>query len=140
MAKKSGGNKSAAIRDYYAANPDAKPKAVLAALTEAGIDTTTAFISTIRTNMKKGKVGGKRGRPAGSVNKKGPGRPATKRGPGRPASKKGPGRPKTVGRPAAASSVTVSVDSLIQVKKVVDELGSIEETRAALTALEKLLR
>ncbi|MGV3485606.1 MAG: hypothetical protein ACO1RT_14415, partial [Planctomycetaceae bacterium] len=57
MAKKSGGpNKSQAIRDYYAAHPNAKPKEISAELKKAGIDVTPAFISTIRsTSMGKKK-------------------------------------------------------------------------------------
>ena len=128
--KKRGPNKSAAIRDYYEANPNAKPKEVQAALADQGVKTTTAFVSTIRTNMKKGK-GTKR-----------PGRPPAKsgRGPGRPAGKTSR---KTVAKRKTAASADpsgVSIDSLIKVKKVVEEMGSVDDARAALNALEKLLR
>jgi len=124
MAKKSAGqNKSAAIRDYYKSHPKAKPKEVLSALQASGIKTTTAFISTIRSNMKKGLGTGKRGRPAGSVTRR-------------------PSKAVTRGRRPAASSPSseVSIDSLLKVKRVVEEMGSVDEARAALNALEKLLR
>ncbi len=126
--KKSGPNKSAAIRAYYEANPNAKPKEVQEGLEAQGVKTTTAFISTIRTNMKKGVGGGRRGRPA-----------KTGAGPGRPA---GGTKRKGAGRPAASAkkSNEVSVESLLKVKEVVQQMGSVDEARAALNALEKLLR
>ncbi|WDQ19295.1 hypothetical protein [Rhodopirellula sp. P2] len=127
MAKKSGGpNKSQSIRDYYAANPDAKPMEVAAELSKKGIVVTPAFVSTVksttmgksakksaRKSAKKPAVsakkstGAKRGRPVGSTNK--------------------------------ATSNEVSLDSLIQVKKIVEEMGSVQDAKNALTALEKLM-
>lgn len=66
---KSGSNKSAAIRDYKAANPAAGPKEIAEGLEKSGVSVTPQFISTVLSNAKKkgGKVG-KRGRK--------PGRPA----------------------------------------------------------------
>ena len=62
-------NKSQAIRDYITANPKAKPKDVVTALSEQGVTVTPAFVSTLRSNDKrKGRKGpGRRGRPAGST-------------------------------------------------------------------------
>lgn len=109
MAKakaKSKANKSEEIRNYYKANPSAKPKEVAIALKKKGISVTPQFVSTIRSvsKRKNGKVGR-------------PGRP-----PGSGTTRKG----------------AVSFDSLMKVKEIVDEIGGIEETRVALTALEKL--
>jgi hypothetical protein len=124
MAKKtSGQNKSKAIRDYYAANPKAKPMEVADALKAQGIIVTPAFVSTIRSTSKKKKVIGKPGRPAGST------KSVTKK----------------VGRPAGAASAvsaadSVSINALLKVKSMVEAVGSIEETRAALSALEKLMK
>lgn len=121
MAKKrSGPNKSKAIRDYYESNPDAKPAAVVDALKSKGITVTAAFVSTIRSTSKKkpGKKTGRRGRPKGSVSKRA----------GRPAK-----------APAAKASASVSIDQLVKVKKMVAEVGGVGEARAALAALEKLL-
>jgi hypothetical protein len=60
MAKrKSNVNKSAAIREYFAENPKAKPKAVVVALAEKGVSVNAAFVSMIKTKMKK--TGGLRG-------------------------------------------------------------------------------
>ena len=113
MAKKSGVNKSKAIRDYYAANPNAKPMEVSAALKKKGVDVTPAFVSTIRSTSKKKKTVGKPGRPAGTKNAR----------PGRPSGRGG----------------EVSFASLLKVKSIVDEMGGVDEARAALDALEKLI-
>jgi len=60
---KSGTNKSAAIREYKAANPTASPKEIAEALGNSGLAVSAQFVSTVLTNAKKkrGKVG-KRGR------------------------------------------------------------------------------
>ncbi|EMB15420.1 hypothetical protein [Rhodopirellula europaea] len=129
MAKKSGGpNKSQAIRDYYGANPDAKPMEVAAELGKKGIVVTPAFVSTVKSttmgksakksarksakksapSVKKSSKGAKRGRPVGSTNK-------------------------------ATASNEVSLDSLLQVKRIVEEMGSVQDAKNALTALEKLM-
>ncbi len=131
MAKKSGGpNKSQAIREYYAANPKAKPMEVSEALKSQGVNVTPAFVSTIRSTSKKKKVG-KPGRPAGS----------TKRGPKPAAATVSKKRGRPAGRTASpAASTNVSIDSLIKVKNMVESVGSIEEARAALSALEKLMK
>tara|TARA_R110002049_G_scaffold72490_1_gene186946 strand:- start:39391 stop:39729 length:339 start_codon:yes stop_codon:yes gene_type:complete len=111
MAKKKSVNKSKAIRDYYAANPKAKPLEVAAALKKSGIDVTPAFVSTIRSTSKKKKVG-KPGRPTGSKSS----------------------RQKT-----GTGADDVSFDSLIKVKSIVEQMGGVAQARAALDALEILL-
>jgi hypothetical protein len=107
MARKAKtGNKSAAIRDYKAANPTAAPKEIADALGKSGVSISAQFVSTVLSNAKKkgGKVG-KRGRK--------------------------PGRP-----------VAVPVDNLqqlIQVKKLVDQMGGLEKAKAAMDALAQIL-
>lgn len=60
MAKKQAVNKAQAIRDYFAANPNAKGIEVVAALKEKGIKVAPAQVSNIKTaGMKKGKQGRK---------------------------------------------------------------------------------
>ncbi|OYP28961.1 hypothetical protein [Rhodopirellula sp. MGV] len=118
MAKKSGGpNKSLEIRNFLAKNPEAKPRQVVEAMKAKGIDVSAQFVSTVKSTSKKtGGVQRRPGRPAGTTKKA-----------------SAAGR-----RPAAASSGNkISVDSLIRLKEVVEELG-IEETRVALNTLEKL--
>lgn len=63
---KSSANKSAAIRDYKAANPEAGPKEIADALGKSGIPVTAQFVSTVLSNAKRkgGKVS-KRGRRPG---------------------------------------------------------------------------
>jgi hypothetical protein len=127
MAKKTAGpSKSQSIRDYYEANPSAKPAQVAEALQARGIDVSAAFVSTIRSTSKKKKKGAKRGRPPGSTS-----------------STKSAMATKKRGRPPGAASAAashVSIDSLLKAKQMVESVGSIDEARAALAALEKLLK
>jgi hypothetical protein len=64
MAKRHG-SKSAAIRDYIASNPNAKPKEILSVLKARGIDVSVGLISMVK--YAKPKVGKKRGRPKGTA-------------------------------------------------------------------------
>lgn len=63
-SKSVGVNKSAAIRDYKTANPDAGPKAIVEALAAQGITVSAAQVSTTLSMAKKkmGVAPGKRGR------------------------------------------------------------------------------
>jgi hypothetical protein len=118
MAKKKADvNKSLEIRTFMESNPKAKPREVVAALKERGIDVSAQFVSTVKSNSVKGVGTKRRGRPAGSTK-----------------------RAAAAAKPAATrkSGGSVSVDSLLKVKRVVKELGSIEETKAALATLEQL--
>lgn len=69
MAKKKaaeGENKSAAIRAFKEANPEAKPKAIVEGLAAQSIEVTPQMVSTVLSNAKKkGGVVGKRGPKAG---------------------------------------------------------------------------
>ncbi len=116
MAKKAAGkNKSAAIRDYYTANPDAKPKQVAEALAKQGLKVTPAFVSTIRANSKKKTTARRPGRPAGST------KTASSR--------------RTI---SSSNPDQVSVATLLKVKKLIKEVGSIEEVSAGLSTLKQL--
>ena len=120
MAKKSGGpNKSQAIRDYYAANPNAKPKEISAELKKAGVDVTPAFISTIRSTS----MGKKKKTTKTSTAKAAPAKVASK---------------KATPAPAAKSGVSVSIESLLKAKSMVKELGGIDNAIATLSALKRL--
>jgi hypothetical protein len=124
MAKKtSGPNKSQAIREYYEAHPDAKPKAVVEALAAKGVVVTPAFVSTIKsTSINKGP------KPAAAKGKRGPKPGASVKAPKVAAAK-----------PAAAKSTGgVSIDTLIKAKSLVKELGGIESAMSALAALKRL--
>ena len=114
MAKKSSApNKSQAIRDYLKANPTAKPKDVVSAMTSKGIKVSAQFVSTVKSTSKKKGPAKRRGRPAGSTVRS---------------------------KPAKSSSDSVSVDALLKMKRVVEDFGSIEEAKSALQTLEKLAK
>jgi hypothetical protein len=59
MAKKEKVNKSQAVRDYMAANPQVAPKEVSEALTKQGVKVTPFYVSAIKGKMKKRKHRGK---------------------------------------------------------------------------------
>ena len=106
MAKKTtSGTKSAAIRNYKANNPSAKPKAIAEALSKSGEKVTAAFVSTVLSNdRRRGKKrGGRRG-----------------------------------GRKAGGAAMG-GFDSLVQAKKLADQMGGVAKAKAALDALAKLL-
>ncbi|TWU47632.1 hypothetical protein Poly51_54330 [Rubripirellula tenax] len=122
--KKTGGpNKSQAIRDYSKDNPTLKPKQIAADLSKKGVAVSAGFVSTILSTSKRKKKVGRPGRPKGSVK--------SVRAVGRPTKKK---------RASSAGSGDVSIDALMKVKQLVAEIGSIDEAKSALSALEKLMR
>ena len=51
-SRKSGVNKSQAIKDYLASHPNAAPKVVAEDLKAQGIDVTAGYVSTIKTQQK----------------------------------------------------------------------------------------
>lgn len=122
MAKKASEsvNKSQMIRDYMKENPQAKPLEVATAMQEQGFQVTAQFVSTVKSNAKKSTKTGRRGRPAGSTKK-----PAAKATGGAKAATK-------------VKSSEVTLDSLLNAKKLVQEMGGIEQARSALTVLEQL--
>lgn len=62
MSKKNEPNKSQAIRDYRAQDPDATPKMIAETLTGQGLKMSPQFVSTVLSNAKKkGGTIGKRG-------------------------------------------------------------------------------
>lgn len=121
MAKKSGGpNKSAAIREYVAANPEAKPKEIVDAMKSQGMDVSPAFVSTIKSKSATG----------GNKKKKA-------RGGGRP---KAPRAAASASTARAGGGGELSVNQLVKAKKLADELGGVANARAVLEALEKIVR
>jgi len=104
-----GVNKSAAIREYMAAHPRAKPKDVAAALVEQGVQVTPMFVSAIKSNAKK------RGRRKARAASRGPGRPS-----------------------GGGASTSLSIDHLVAAKKFVDQVGGVARARAAIEALARV--
>jgi hypothetical protein len=117
MAKKKskGVNKSQAIRDYLTEHPDATASVIRPALAERGIDVSVALIGQIKQWMKKS--GGK----------------ATKK----KAAKKTPAGKQAAPR-ESVSAKTLTAEDLVDAKKLVDELGGIDQARKALEYLEEL--
>ncbi|MBI3465671.1 MAG: hypothetical protein HY000_21850 [Planctomycetes bacterium] len=108
-----GVNKSQAIRDYMDNNPGAAPKDVAAVLQAQGIKVSSQLVSNVKTLMGKR---AKRGR--------------------------GGARVKTARRGATRSGrvgvAAISVQDLMDAKRVVEQVGSVEAVRKALDALESL--
>lgn len=131
MAKKSSGpNKSQAIRDYYSANPDAKPRQVVDALKEQGVEVSAQFVSTIRSKQLSApekKSGRGVGRPKKTA-RKSVGRPSGRR----------VGRPPAAAETSKAGLANVSAADLFKAKEMVNELGGLANARATLDALDQL--
>ena len=127
MAKKtSGPNKSQAIRDYYAANPEAKPKQVVEALAAQGIEVSAAFVSTIKSTSKGDKPATRRGAPASKSTR----------------TAAAPAAPRAAASSNSSSNKrsehTLSIDNLLKAKDLVKELGGIDNAINTLSALKQL--
>ena len=115
MAKKSGKqgpSASQVIRDYCSANPDQGPKVVAEALKAQGYENVSpGYVSTIKSLAKsKGK---KKQKKAGKI-----------------------GRPKAAAN--ESKSAALSLDTLLQAKKLAAQMGGVAKAQAALEALAKL--
>lgn len=123
MAKKaaaSGINKSEVIREYKSKNPGMGPKAIAEKLkVEHGEEVSAQFVSTVLSMAKK------------RDDKGGP-----KRGRGRPP---GSGKAATAAKLAAKPTGGLSVELLLKAKKLASELGGVEEAKAALDALARIM-
>ncbi|MCR9119766.1 MAG: hypothetical protein NXI22_22765 [bacterium] len=113
MAKKkrSGPNKSEAIREVLRKDSTATAKAIIPELAEKGIKVTQDLVNNVRSiYLRSEGIDGKK-KPAGAKRK-----------------------PSSV-RPSKGA---LSYDDLLKVKQVAESLGGIEETKKALAALEEL--
>ncbi len=108
MAKKkrTGVNKSQAIRDHLAKHPDDGPKAIMAALRKKNVTVTARLASKVRSTSVGKKKRGRRKKRAATT------------------------------RPTVSDKISIS--TLVQAKKMADELGGIEKAKTALSALAKL--
>ena len=105
-------SKSAAIREYISANPNAGPTEIYDALIKQGINVSKGLVSVVK--YSKPKPGKRRDRPAKA----------------KTASTKGVSEP--------LSSGSMSASDLIAAKELADSIGSIARAREALDLLEKL--
>ena len=108
-----GVNMSDAIRDFITANPIATRPEIRDALQAQGVPVSNSLVNAVFMKVKKG--GGK------SVSRR-------------------PGRPKGDKRSVvpASSGGNMSAVELINAKQLVDQLGGIDQVRAALSLLEQL--
>src|SRR5262245_42152671 len=103
MARRSkkGSSKSAAIRDYKAEHPNAKPKEIAESLNKAGHKITPQYVSTILSNA--------RNRPNGNRRRR------------------------------AVNVTSSSLDHLMAVKKLVNEVGSVQAAQVAISQYSRLM-
>lgn len=112
-------NRSEVIRDTSKKHPGLKPKALAEIIkTQTGESIPPTYISMILSNAKKRKVG-KRGRPR--------------------LNKTGMGKSTSSAASQAKSLGGVNIESLIIAKKFISEMGGIDEAKAAVSAMAKLL-
>ena len=107
--KRKRGAKSQAVRAYLQANPNAMPKAVVAAMAAKKIKVSSNLVSAIKAKLKGGTV-----------------RSAARRG--RPAKRRGRG----------AGNGSISIDALLAAKRLVEEVGGVERAKEALDVLGRL--
>jgi len=119
MAKKGAGevNRTQAIRDYLTEHPGAMPKEIQQALSERGITVSPGLVSVVKyggRNKGKGKKGGRQA-----------------------AAKPAEVAKRTSARRSGQGG-KLSFDDLLQARQFVEQVGGIDQARAALDALEQL--
>jgi hypothetical protein len=107
-----GPNKSAAIREYLDVHKRAKPKEIVAAMKEKGLDVSPQMVSTIKTKHRKRRGRKMSGQDVGN----------------------GPVNSRR-GRP---SSGKIAIEQLIVAKRFADQVGGVRAAREALDVLAKL--
>ena len=116
MAKKKsqGPSKSQSVRDYLSENPSATASVVVPEMAERGINVSPALVSQVKKRMKEsGQLDGQKA--------------ATKKSGSKKSSPK---------KSAPANALTA--ENLVEAKKLVNELGGIDQARQALKFLEEL--
>jgi hypothetical protein len=136
MARKASGgvSKSELIRKAHSENPTAGPTELAKSLEAAhGMAFSAAMVSTVLSqDRSRGGKPAKRGRPK----KSGAGKASAK------TSTKTSTKTSSKAAPKAASkkgSGDLSIETLLQVKKMTEQLGGVEKARAALDALTRIL-
>lgn len=104
--KKAKVNKSRAIREYLAANPQATPNEIVEGLKQQGIAVSPGLASNVKYTSAQ-KTPGRRGRPKGR-------------------------------RVAKYGNGALTAADLLQAKRLVDQLGGLEQVQRALATLEEL--
>jgi len=108
-------NKAKAVREALVKNPKGSPKEISAALKAEGVDVSPTYVSLIKWQAKQSKRKAKKTAPSAEA----------------------------AASPRAASggkaSETITVESLIQAKKLAEALGGVEVARQALAALSRIM-
>ncbi|MFM9118557.1 MAG: hypothetical protein ACKOU6_20595 [Planctomycetota bacterium] len=111
----SGPNKSQAIRDYLAQHPRAKPRVIVAALKEQGVEVQSSLVSMVKFYQKKAS----RKKKAAAVKNSAASAP--------------------VARAPRSDAPSLSLETLVLAKKLVASLGGVAEAQKALRALSQLM-
>lgn len=130
-ARAGGVSKSDLIRKTFADNPTAGPTEVAKLIQDSqNVKVSPAMVSTVLSqDRNRGGKPAKRGRPKKDASA------AASSTPSAAPAKASPGRPAAAAKPSA----DVSISTLIRVKKLSEELGGIEQAKAALDALSRIL-
>lgn len=107
---------SEAIRQFIGRFPDAKPKAIKAGLEAEGVKVTSGLISAVKYHT--GKSQGKKKRRATTVH--------------------AAARATTASKASSSSAARVTIDQLLEVKRLSDSLGGAAQVRKALETLDQL--
>ena len=118
------GARSDAIRAYLQAHPEATAGQVMEGLKGQGVEVSIGLVSNIKSRLG---IKGKRGRRARTA----AAAPV--------AARKSPAAASRGSRSSAGMSAGISAKELVDVKRLVNMIGGISQTRAALDALEEIL-
>jgi hypothetical protein len=124
-------NKSAAIKNYLKAYPEASNSDIVSGLAALGVDVGPTQVSATRGKIKGGSSsprGGKRGRPAGSKNRKTVAAAAAKESPAAPVAK----------ARATSHSTGGAAERLLKTHDLVRQLGGVDKVKSALAVLETI--
>jgi hypothetical protein len=133
MAKKekSDVNRTQAIKDYLAQNPDAMPKATAEDLQKQGVEVSAQHVSAVKHSLKKEAEAAPAMAP--------PEEPTpAERAPRKKVRRKKVRRKKKVAAEPQAADDKISLSALKEAKKLAERLGGIEQAKEALSALAQL--
>lgn len=142
MAKQNDGdiNKSEEIRKYLRKHPEAGAATIIPEFAKRGIEVKKSLVSGVKQDMKKkGDLPGSSSSPAQSASPQKTAKKKTARKTSQAAEPK-TSQKATVSTPAKAADLkpVITAEDLKEAKKLVNELGGIEQVRRALKYLEEL--
>ena len=134
MARKKtdGVNKSKEVRKYLEQDPDATAATIVPHFAARGIEIQPGFVNNVKSQMKKA-TQGSNGQAVASEPA-----PTTPNATGKKKSRKKKAARTNAAPAASPKSRSLTADNLVEAKKLVDELGGIDQARKALKYLEEL--